>query len=159
MFYALAHHERSMYLQRCSLQEWQKMQVVKNAARACRHSCCALYLRRMILRGAFLWDNMREPLWASLCSCCTSDCFRCRSANVCLAKCYAGIPRDVLREYAPEENHKVAFKYWLDAAMHSDPEAMHFVAQVACFSLCSFYVHQCVNVITFASVPFDDNGK
>ncbi len=49
---------------------------------------------------------------------------------MCLAKCYAGIPRDVLQEYAPQENHDVAFKYWLHAAMHGDPEAMHFVAQV-----------------------------
>eukprot|EP00281_Chroomonas_sp_CCMP1168_P022226 CAMPEP_0206234770 /NCGR_PEP_ID=MMETSP0047_2-20121206/12770_1 /ASSEMBLY_ACC=CAM_ASM_000192 /TAXON_ID=195065 /ORGANISM="Chroomonas mesostigmatica_cf, Strain CCMP1168" /LENGTH=654 /DNA_ID=CAMNT_0053658883 /DNA_START=38 /DNA_END=1999 /DNA_ORIENTATION=- len=50
-------------------------------------------------------------------------------ANITLAKCYAGIPRDVLKDLSPEENHAKAFAFWKAAAKHGDPTAMYYVAQ------------------------------
>ena len=49
-------------------------------------------------------------------------------ANVCLAKVYAGVSRDVLREHIVEEDVGTAFKYWLAAAKGGDLEAMNTVA-------------------------------
>jgi hypothetical protein len=49
-------------------------------------------------------------------------------ANVCMAKLYAGIARNTLRDHKVTENPDAAFGHWLRGAEAGDLEAMYQVA-------------------------------
>jgi hypothetical protein len=115
---------------KCSIDTWPPC-----AAIGCSNTCIIMSVRLISsIQATFLLACFVQRAYAiKACDCSSNNITMCnvfRAANICLAKCYAGIPRDVLHEYAPPENHNAAFRHWLNAASHGDPEAMHFVAQV-----------------------------